>query len=135
MLNPFGGFPAASIEFRRSRLTDDTGRDAAAVCRFFSLRRPAAPIPLDTETVLSGFPVSLPGGLFEARHGDFQDTIIVSVPQIEGEFRAWLSSRICTISTATPFIVTFILDLLQRWSTARLLGPLVAYGEAASRRD
>jgi hypothetical protein len=107
------------------RLTDDTGRDEAAVCRFFGLRRPAAPIPLDTETVLSGFPVSLPGGLFEACHGDFQDTIIVSVPQIEGGFQGLVVEPDLHDLDGDTVHVTFILELLQRWSTARLLGPLV----------
>jgi hypothetical protein len=107
------------------RLTDDTGRDEEAVCRFFSLRRPAAPIPLDTETVLAGFPVSLPGGLFEARHGDFQDAIIVSVPQIEGGFQGLVVEPDLHDLDGDAVQVTFILDLLQRWSTARLLGPLV----------
>jgi hypothetical protein len=107
------------------RLTDDTGRDEVAVCRFFSLRRPAAPIPLDTETVLAGFPVSLSGGLFEARHGDFQDTIIVSVPEIKVGFQGLVVEPDLHDLDGDTVQVTFILDLLQRWSTARLLGPLV----------
>ena len=66
------------------RLIDDTGRDDAATCRFFSFRRPAESVSLDAETVLGGFQIPSPGGLFEARHGEILDTIIVSLPQIEG---------------------------------------------------
>jgi hypothetical protein len=106
------------------RLIDDTGRDEAAICRFFSLRRPAEPMSLDIETVLAGFPVPLPGGLFEARHGDFQDTIIVSVPQIGGGFQDLVVEPDLHDLDSDAVQVTFILDLLQRWSAARLLGPL-----------
>jgi hypothetical protein len=107
------------------RLIDDTGGDEAAICRFFSLRRPAEPMPLATETVLAGFPVPPPGGLFEARHGDFQDTIIVSVPQIGGGFQDLVVEPDLHGLDGDTVQVPIILDLLQRWSAARLLGPLV----------
>lgn len=107
------------------RLIDDTGRDESAICRFFSLRRPAGAMSLDTETVLAGFPVPLPGGLFEARHRDFQDTIIVSVPPIEKGFQGLGVEPDLHDLDGDTVQVTFILDLLQRWSAARLLGPLV----------
>jgi hypothetical protein len=106
------------------RLIDDTGRDEAAICRFFSLRRPAEPMCLDTEKILAGFSVPIPGGLFEARHGDFQDTIIVSVPQIERGFKGLgVEPDLHDLDTHSVQ-VTSILDFLQRWSAARLLGPL-----------
>jgi hypothetical protein len=106
------------------RLIDDTGKGEAAVCRFFSLRRPAEPMPVDAETVLAGLPVPLPGGLFEARQGDFQDTIIVSVPPIEKGFQGLGVEPDLHDLDGDTVQVTFILDLLRRWSAARLLGPL-----------
>jgi hypothetical protein len=107
-----------------ARLIDDTGRDEAAVCRFFSLRSPAVPVQLDTDTLLKGFPVPTPGGLFEARHGDFLDTIIVSVPQVERGFQGLGIEPDMRDLDSDAVAVTLILDLLQRWSDARLLGPL-----------
>jgi hypothetical protein len=106
------------------RLIDDTGRDEAAIGRFFSLRRPAEPMCLDRENILAGFSVPIPGGLFEARHGDFQDTIIVSVPQIERGFKGLGVEPDLHDLDAHSVQVTSILDFLQRWSAARLLGPL-----------
>ena len=106
------------------RLIDDTGRDEAAVCRFFSLRSPAKPVPLDIDALLKGFPVPTPGGLFEARHGDFVDTIIVSVPQVERGLQGLGVEPDLHDLDGDAAAVTTILDLLQRWSDARLLGPL-----------
>jgi len=107
------------------RLIDDTGRDEEAICRFFSIRRPAEAMCLDTATVLEGFPVPLPGGLFEARHGDFLDTIVVSVPQIEGGFQGLGVEPDLRDLNGDADPVTCILNLLQQWTDARLLGPLV----------
>jgi len=106
------------------RLIDDTGRDEGAVCRFFSLRRPAEPVHLDTDMLLKGFPVPTPGGLFEARHGDLLDTIIVSVPQVERGFQGLGIEPDLHELDSDTVAVTLILDVLQRWSDARLLGPL-----------
>ena len=106
------------------RLIDDTGRDDSATCRFFSLRRPAEPMNLGAETVLAEFQVRPPGGLFEAQHGEFLDTIIVST-QIEGGFQGLVIEPDLHDLDGGTIQVMHILDLLRLWSEARLVGPLV----------
>jgi len=108
------------------RLIDDTGRDDGATCRFFSLRRPAEPRTLGTAAVLGGLEVSPPGGLFEARHGELTDTMIVSMPKIEGGFQGLVIEPDLHDIDSDTFKIVGILDLLRLWSEARLLGPLAS---------
>lgn len=107
------------------RLIDDTGRDDAATSRFFSLRRPAEPTKLDAQTVLVGFPIQPPGGLFEAQHGEFLDTIIVSTSQIGGGFQGLVIEPDLHNLDGETIRAKHILDLLCLWSEARFVGPLV----------
>ncbi len=106
------------------RLIDDTGSEDTATCRFLSLRRPAEAMALDAPTALRGLEVSSPGGLFEARHGELTDTIIVSMPKIEGGFRGLVIEPDLRDIDGDKFHVIDIVDLLRLWSEARLLGPL-----------
>ena len=107
-----------------ARLIDDTGREDGATCRFFSLRRPAEPIALDIQAVLAGLEVSSPGGLFEARQGELTDTMIVSMPKIEGGFQGLVMEPDLHDVDGDTVRVADILDLLRLWSEARLFGPL-----------
>lgn len=107
-----------------ARLVDDTGKDDGATCRFFSLRRPAEPIDLNAETVLAGFEISSPGGLFEAQHGEITDTMIVSMPKIEGGFQGLVIEPDLRDLDGEAVEIIHILHLLRLWSEARLLGPL-----------
>ncbi|MDO8589230.1 MAG: hypothetical protein Q7T82_19560 [Armatimonadota bacterium] len=109
------------------RLIDDTGRDDAATAtyRFFGFRRPALPTRLPAETVLAGFQMQPPGGLIEASHGDFLDTIIVSTPQIEGGLQSLDIEPDLHELDSGNIQVRHVLDLLRLWSEARLVGPLV----------
>ncbi len=107
------------------RLIDDTGRDDVATCRFFSLRRPAEPIALDTEAVLAGLLIEPPGGLFVAQHRELLDTVVVSTPQIEGGLKGLVVEPDLSNLDRGPIEVKRILHLLQVWSEARLAGPLV----------
>ena len=106
------------------RLIDDSGRDDAVTCRFFSFRRPAEPINLVAETVLKGFPMQPPGGLFIVQHGELLDTIIVSTPQIEGGFQGLVIEPDLHDFDNTSIQVKHLLDLLRLWTEARLVGPL-----------
>lgn len=109
-----------------ARLIDDTGREDGATCRFFSLRRPAEPTGLDTQAVLAGLEISSPGGLFEARHGELTDMMIVSMPKIEGGFQGLVIEPDLHDIDADTVQVIDILNLLRLWSEARLLGPLAS---------
>ena len=105
------------------RLIDDTGRDDAATCSFFSFRRPAESVSLDAETILGEFQIPSPGGLFEARHGEILDTVIVSLPQIEGGLKGLVIEP--DLHDLDTVHVPLILEFVRLWSEARPLGPLV----------
>jgi hypothetical protein len=107
-----------------ARLIDDTGREDGATCRFFSFRRPAEPVELDIQALLAGLAVSSPGGLFEARHGELTDTMIVSVPKIEGGFQGLMIEPDLRDIDGDAVPIIDILELLRLWSETRLLGPL-----------
>jgi hypothetical protein len=109
-----------------ARLIDDTGGDDAPICRLFSLRRPAVPVSLDTETAMAGFEVTSPGGIFEASHGRFHDAINVSIPPSAHGFTDLLIEPDLHELQVDSVEVTSILASLKLWSEARLLGPLVA---------
>ena len=107
------------------RLIDDTDSDAMPICNFFSFRRPAHPVRLDTAEALAGFPVPVPGGLFEVQKGDYRDTIVVSVPQVGGGLQSLgIETDLHELKNDNIEVRT-ILDHLCIWSEARLLGPLV----------
>jgi hypothetical protein len=107
------------------RLIDDTDSDATAICSFFSFRRPAHPVRLDIAEALGGFPVPVPGGLFEVQKGDYRDTIIVSMPQVGGGLQSLgIEPDLHELETDNVE-VRAILGRLCVWSEARLLGPLV----------
>lgn len=108
------------------RLIDDTGRDDAVICRFFSFRGPAEPVNLSAESIMAGFQVRPPGGLFEARNGEYLDTIIVSTPQIEGGLQGLAVDPDLRDLDGSAVEVLHILNLLHLWSEARLVGPLVS---------
>jgi len=105
------------------RLIDDTGRDDAATCRFFSFSRPAEPISR-ADDFLPEFQMDPPGGLFEARHGEFLDTIIVSTLQIERGFQGLVVEPDLHDLDNGNIQVRHVLDLLRLWCEARLVGPL-----------
>ncbi len=107
------------------RLIDDTGRDEAAVCNFYSLGRPAAPLYLNAEDILGGLQMEPPGGLFVARQVEHLDSIIVSSPQIKGGFQALVIEPDLRDLDSNAIQVKHVLELLRLWSEARLVGPLV----------
>jgi hypothetical protein len=107
------------------RLIDDSGVEDGALCRFFSLRRPAEPVILDIQRVLAGYEVPSPGGLFDARCGELADTMIVSLPQIERGFQGLLIEPDLQDIDGDSFPIVRVLELLSLWSEARILGPLV----------
>jgi hypothetical protein len=107
-----------------ARLVDDSGRDDAATSRFFTFRRPAEPITLNPDTILTGFQNPFPGGFLEARH-EHLDTMIVSIPHIEGGFQGLVIEPDLHDVDSDTVQVAYLLELLRSWSEARLFGPLV----------
>jgi hypothetical protein len=115
----------SSQQSMTARLIDDTGGDVAAVCRFFSLRRPAFPTSLNTDALLAGSQVPFPGGLFEATSGDFLDTMVICTPQIQGGLQGLVVEPDLQELDSSAFQIRNILKLLRMWGDARQAGPLV----------
>jgi len=109
-----------------ARLIDDTGRDDAATSRFFTFRRPAESITLNPVAMLTGFQIPSPGGLFEARHEEHLDTMIVSLPHVEGGFQGLVVEPDLGDLDSNNIPVAYLLELMRLWSEARLFGPLVS---------
>jgi hypothetical protein len=108
------------------RLIDDTGGDNAPTCTFFSLRRPAIPIVLDNDSLMTGYQVPAPGGVFQARHGKFEDAVTVSIPPGGHGFADLIVEPDPLELQGEKMDLTCILEALRLWSVARMLGPLVA---------
>lgn len=108
------------------RLIDDTGGEDSPACYFFSFERPSQPVVLDAQTMMTGFEVPAPGGIFEARHGKFQDAITISVPPSGRGFADLvIEPDLHELDDPAVPIIT-ILESVKLWSEARLVGPLVA---------
>ena len=107
------------------RLIDDTGGKDSPECKFFSFQHPSAPIDLDAQTVMAGYEAPAPGGIFEARHGKFHDTVNISVPPSGRGFADLVFEPDLHELNSHTFPITDILESLKLWSEARLLGPLV----------
>ena len=105
------------------RLIDDTGRDDLAACSFHSFSLAATPTDLAADIVLRGYQMPPPGGLFVARHGDLRETIVVSTPTIEHDFRGLVTEPDLSALDSSVQIEK-IFDLLLLWSRARVVGPL-----------
>lgn len=109
-----------------ARLIDDTGLEEPATCRFFSLRHPAEPDLIDIDKALSGITIPAPGGLYEARHANCEDAIVVSMPQVEGGFQGLVIEPNLSPLDRDGASINLILDILHLWMRARLFGPLVS---------
>jgi len=109
------------------RLMDDTGRDDAAACSFFGFAAAAQQADVSADQALAGFNVDPPGGLFVALHGDVQDVIVVSVPQVAHGLQGLLIEPDLHALEDDSVSVENILALLALWSNARVVGPFAGW--------
>jgi len=106
------------------RLVEDTGTIEPADCRYSGFQRPAQAQPLNNELVLAGHNALSPGGLFEARKGEFKSAVIVSPPEtIKGLQGILVEPDLCDLQTGADQIQKTC-DLLRVWIEAKLAGPL-----------
>jgi hypothetical protein len=79
--------------------------------------------------VQTAFEIDPPGGLFEVRHGEFTDTIIVS-PPIKGGLEG-LAAQPDLGALNKPGVDPFeLFSLLALWSETRAVGPLIGIRHA-----
>lgn len=108
------------------RLIDDSGGEELPACRSFTFKAPIVAVTLDAQSVQAGINIESPGGLFEARSGNFHDDVIVSNPVTGGGFADLLIEPHVSVLDNGTISTPEILEILARWCRARLLGPLVA---------
>ena len=75
---------------------------------------------------MAGLEVEAPGGIFDARHGKFQDAVNLSIPPNGHGFADLLIEPDLRSIESDTFPITGILETLKLWCETRLLGPLVA---------
>ena len=108
-------------------LVDDTGQhDSPPDAQFFSMERPLVGIPLDAETARTELAVPRPGGLYLARHPQFDDAAVVSAPPARLKARLkdlGIEPDVHVLAGAPAVRQAF--DLLRLWHNARQVGFLV----------
>ncbi len=106
------------------RLVEDTGTAEPPICEFFSFQRPAQGQPLEVGILSKGLPIESPGGLFQARRGEFRVSLIVSAPQIKSGLQGLGLEPDLGDFHIAPKTIQAALELGLMWIEARLAGPL-----------
>ena len=117
------------------KLVDDTGLPDDAQCSSFSMLTPVALVSNDVPTLTEGLPSEPPGALYVARHGDHQDTIIVS-HGLAGEGLQGLGVRpdVAEIIRG-EVLLSQAVRALALWHLARLAGPLAEQRRSQVTRE
>ena len=108
------------------RLIDDTGHEgASSEVLFFSMEHPLKAKRYSFEKALSGIVVEPPGGLYQARQGDFCDTAIVSALRKTDGLQGLKNTSDYTELYDRSVGLETCLRLYASWCNTRLYGPLV----------
>ena len=108
------------------RLIDDSGQhDTTPTVRFFSMESPLDGKPLDAESAREGFIVPPLGGLYEAKHGRFEDAAVVSAPRAPRSGLKGLGVTPKVHVAAGKPAVREAFQVLRLWYNARHAGFLV----------
>lgn len=109
-----------------ARLVDDTGiEESEPEVSFFNMMAPLLGCHHPSDAALAGQAVEMPGGLLQARQGNFEDFVVVSCKftatdlqdiGFDSDFSQLRESSIISASN---------LNLYAKWHKARLYGPLV----------
>lgn len=112
------------------RLVDDHEGDAPLSVQFYSFARPASAISIERERLNADYAPAAPGGLCVASYDAQRQSLVVSMPRVEGGLAGLLIDPILDSLPWDDGAVKTLLGLAEMWSSARLAGPL-----AAARRD
>jgi hypothetical protein len=111
-------------------LVDDHEGDAPLSVQFYSFARPASAISIERERLNADYEPAAPGGLCVASYDAQRQSLVVSMPRVEGGLGGLLIDPILDSLPWDDGAVKTLLGLAEMWSSARLAGPL-----AAARRD
>lgn len=112
------------------RLVDDHEGDAPLSVQFYAFARPASAISIERERLKADYEPAAPGGLCVASYDAQRQSLVVSMPRVEGGLGGLLIDPILDSLPWDDGAVKTLLGLADMWSSARLAGPL-----AAARRD
>ena len=108
------------------RLVDDHEGDTPLSVHFYAFAQPTLPIEIEAERLKSNYEPSVPGGLFVASYDSQRQSLVVSMPKVDGGFRGLLIDAIVDTLPWAYDAVKTLLVLAELWSNARLVGPLAA---------
>lgn len=107
------------------RLVDDHDTDVPLDVAFHPFARPLEPAKLAPEKVCQGLEPPAAGGLFVARFGDSQASLVVSMRKVEGGLGGLLVEPEFDDVEGTQEEALAIVRSIVAWSDARLVGALV----------
>jgi hypothetical protein len=112
------------------RLIDDHEGDESLSVSFYAFARPTSAVTIEAERLKTDYEPAAPGGLCVASSGSQRQSLVVSMPTVDGGFSGLLIDPIVDYLPWDDHAVMTLLGLADMWSSARLVGPL-----AAARRD
>lgn len=113
------------------RLIDDYEGAEPLSVRFHSFARPAIEVPIEPALIIkTDYTPTAPGGLFVASYPNQRQSLVVSMPQVQGGLAGLLIDPVLDNLPSDERAVNPLLRLLERWINARFVGPL-----ASARRD
>jgi hypothetical protein len=106
------------------RLVDDHDAETPLRVTFHSFLEPLKEVVLNAATASAGIELPTPGGLLVASHGDVRETVVVSMPRVEGGFAGLIPD--CRIDLGGPAedVAFALVKSVAAWSDARLTGML-----------
>ncbi|TPJ73047.1 hypothetical protein [Mesorhizobium sp. B2-7-1] len=113
------------------RLIDDHGGDDPVVARFFPFAQPANAIELNAKELESDFSPTEQGGLCVASYGDRSEALVVSMPQTLGSLSGLVIEPEVGVDPAAGEAIGQLAALLELWTGAKLVGPLVSSRQQA----
>ncbi len=111
-----------------ARLVDDTGfEESEPEVSFFNIKSPLIEDHLSCDALIVGQAVEQPGGLLYAKHGDFEDFVVVSCKFIAKNFKEIGINSDYSQLQDNSVVLASTLRLYAKWHNARLYGPLVNF--------
>ena len=105
------------------RLIDDTGqRDTQPTIRFFGMENPTNEKTFEPVKLLSGIAVEPPGGLFIAKHGEHQDTVVASAGLASAGLQGLGVKPNFSEFENRSETLAHTFEVLESWLNARLAG-------------
>lgn len=105
------------------RLVDDHDGEAPVQVSFYSFAKPLNEIPLDAEAIGRGIEPTAPGGLFTARYGDHEVSLVIGMRKVDSFKDLLVEPQFATVNHSREQALAVVQAIIS-WSDARLAGAL-----------